>query len=85
MLLINAGPLSAVILVTHVRFGEIVYLPFIEKGQADIILALKRLEALRWAEHLNPKGNLVVNDREIPPPCRLSSVLRNIRRRYMNV
>lgn len=53
--------------VTHVKFGEMVDSPLVEKGEADIILAFEKLEALRWADYLKPGGALVVNDLEIPP------------------
>ncbi|MDR3565850.1 MAG: indolepyruvate oxidoreductase subunit beta [Negativicutes bacterium] len=53
--------------VTHVRFGDKVYSPLVEKGEADIILAFENLEALRWAEYLRPGGTLIINDQEIPP------------------
>lgn len=53
--------------ITFVRFGEKVYSPLIEKGQADIILAFEKLEGLRWADYLKPEGTLIVNDQEISP------------------
>ena len=33
--------------VTYVKYGEKVYSPVIDKGEADIILAFEQLEALR--------------------------------------
>jgi indolepyruvate ferredoxin oxidoreductase beta subunit len=53
--------------VTHVRFGPQVFSPLVEKGEADIILAFEKLEALRWSTYLRQGGLLVVNDQEIPP------------------
>ena len=53
--------------VTHVKFGDMVNSPLVEKGEADIILAFEKLEALRWADYLKPGGTLVINDQEIPP------------------
>jgi indolepyruvate ferredoxin oxidoreductase, beta subunit len=53
--------------VTHVKFGQKVNSPLVEKGQADIILAFEKLEALRWADYLKPGGTLIINDQEIPP------------------
>ena len=35
--------------VTYVRFGEKVYSPIVDEGEADYILAFERLEAARWA------------------------------------
>lgn len=52
--------------VTHVRFGQEVHSPLVEKGEADIVLAFEKLEALRWADYLKPGGTLIINDQEIP-------------------
>ena len=53
--------------VTFVRFGEKVNEPVVEEGQADIIIAFERLEALRYAHFLKKDGVLVVNDCRIDP------------------
>lgn len=53
--------------VTYVKMGEKVYSPLIEKGEADIIIAFEKLEALRWIHYLKKGGTLVVNDQEIDP------------------
>jgi indolepyruvate ferredoxin oxidoreductase beta subunit len=51
---------------TQVRFGRKVYSPIIGKGQADIIVAFEKLEALRMIEYLKKDGVMVVNDHAIP-------------------
>lgn len=38
--------------VTYIKFGEKVYSPVIEKGQADIIVSFEALEAARWVSFL---------------------------------
>lgn len=53
--------------VTFVRFGESVHEPVVEEGQADVIIAFERLEALRYAHFLKKDGVLVVNDCRIDP------------------
>ena len=53
--------------VTFVRFGEQVSEPVVEEGQADVIIAFERLEALRYAHFLKKDGVLVVNDCRIDP------------------
>ena len=53
--------------VTYVKFGEKVYSPIIDMGEADIILAFEKLEALRYAHYLKKDGILIVNNREIAP------------------
>lgn len=51
---------------TQVRYGEKVYSPIVGKGEADVIVAFEKMEALRWLEYLKPNGRMVVNDFEIP-------------------
>ena len=53
--------------VTFVRFGETVSEPVVEEGQADVVIAFERLEALRYAHFLKKDGVLVVNDCRIDP------------------
>ena len=53
--------------VTFVRFGEKVNEPVVEEGDADVIIAFERLEALRYAHFLKKDGVLVVNDCRIDP------------------
>lgn len=53
--------------VTYVRFGPKVFSPLIEKGQADMVLAFEKLEALRWAPYLNEDGIVIANTQEIMP------------------
>ncbi len=51
---------------TQVRFGKKVHSPIIGMGQAHLIVAFEKMEALRWIEYLAPGGKMVVNDFEIP-------------------
>ena len=53
--------------VTYVRFGEKVYSPVIDKGEADFIVSFELLEAARWTEYLKPEGKIVVNTQKISP------------------
>lgn len=53
--------------VTYVKFGEKVYSPIIDEGEADFILAFERLEAGRWLPFLKKGGTLIANDRRISP------------------
>lgn len=53
--------------VTYVRYGEAVAEPIVEEGQADVIIAFERLEALRYAHFLKPEGSLIINDWRIDP------------------
>jgi len=53
--------------VTYVRFGDKVYSPIIDKGEADFIVSFELLEAARWTEYLKPGGKIVVNTQQINP------------------
>ena len=53
--------------VTYVRFGDKVYSPVIDKGEADYILSFELLEAARWLEYLKPGGQVVVSTQQIDP------------------
>lgn len=53
--------------VTYVRFGEKVYSPVIDKGEADILLSFELLEAARWLEYLKENGQVIVNTQKIEP------------------
>ena len=53
--------------VTYVRFGDKVYSPVIDQGQADYIVSFELLEAARWTEYLKPGGKIIVNTQKINP------------------
>lgn len=63
---------------SHVRFGPAVHSPLVSLGQADVVIGLEKLEALRFASFLRMDGGgngrwlpdagvLLVNDHEIIP------------------
>jgi len=53
--------------VTYVRFGDKVYSPVIDKGEADYIVSFELLEAARYTEFLKPGGKIVTNTQQINP------------------
>ncbi|MBR6951933.1 MAG: indolepyruvate oxidoreductase subunit beta [Oscillospiraceae bacterium] len=53
--------------VTYVRFGDRVFSPVIDRGEADVILSFEQLEAARWLEYLKPGGKIVTNLQKIEP------------------
>lgn len=53
--------------VTYVRYGEKVYSPIIDKGQADVILSFELLEAARYTEYLAKDGVIITNTQQINP------------------
>ena len=53
--------------VTYVRYGDKVYSPIIDKGEADFIVSFEQLEAARWVEFLKPEGIIVTNTQQTDP------------------
>ena len=53
--------------VTYVRFGDKVYSPVIENGEADFIVSFEKIEAARYVENLKKDGTIVVNTQQIDP------------------
>ncbi len=53
--------------VTYVKFGEKIYSPIIDKGEADIILAFEQLEAYRALPYLKKGGKMIVATQKINP------------------
>ena len=54
--------------IAHQRIGEDVYSPLIPYGEADVILALEPMEALRYAYFLKDGGSVITNTNVIHPP-----------------
>ncbi len=52
---------------SHVRFGDQVHSPMVPRGQVDFLLALEKLEALRYAHFVKPGGTIIVNDHKVEP------------------
>ena len=53
--------------VTYVRYGERVYSPVIDRGEADYIVSFELLEAARWLPYLKKDGQIVTNIQQIDP------------------
>ncbi len=53
--------------VTYVRYGERVYSPVIDLGEADYIVSFEILEAARWLPYLRKGGQIVTNTQQIDP------------------
>jgi indolepyruvate ferredoxin oxidoreductase beta subunit len=53
--------------VAHLRFGEKVFSPLIEPGDADIVVSFELLEALRYLPYMNRKTRVIVNTQKILP------------------
>ncbi len=53
--------------VTYVRFGEKVYSPIIDEGEADFIVSFEKIEAARHIKDLRKGGTVIVNTQQIDP------------------
>ena len=53
--------------VTYVRYGDQVYSPVIDRGEADYIVSFELLEAARWLPFLKKDGQIVTNIQQIDP------------------
>ncbi|MBQ7032418.1 MAG: indolepyruvate oxidoreductase subunit beta [Clostridia bacterium] len=53
--------------VTYVKYGEKIYSPIIEEGEADIVLAFEELEAYRYLPYLRKGGKLLLNTQCMDP------------------
>ncbi len=62
----RGGSISA-----HVRMGDKVLSPLIERGKADAIVGFEVLETARALPMMKPHGTIVVNTKYIPPTSSL--------------
>ncbi|MBR2526994.1 MAG: indolepyruvate oxidoreductase subunit beta [Blautia sp.] len=53
--------------VTYVRYGDKVYSPIIDEGEADFIVSFELLEAARWLTFLKRDGQIVTNIQQMDP------------------
>ena len=53
--------------VTYVRYGDKVYSPVIDQGEADFIVSFELLEAARWLSYLKKDGIIVTNTQQVDP------------------
>lgn len=47
---------------THIRIGENTFSPLIPYGEADALLGMEAIEALRYIEFLKPNGIMIINN-----------------------
>ena len=53
--------------VTYVRYGDKVYSPIVDRGEADFIVSFELLEAARNLPYLKKDGQIVTNIQKIDP------------------
>ena len=69
----------------HLRIGEDAFSPLIRYGDADIIIALEAIEALRYIEYLKKDGIILMNKRIMHPPIETSKIITEKGTKYLNV
>ena len=53
--------------VTYVRYGDKVYSPIVDQGEADYILSFEILESARWISYLKKGGKIITNTQKTWP------------------
>lgn len=53
--------------VTYVRYGDKVYSPIIDSGEADVLMAFEQLEAARFLPYVRVGGAVVTSTQKIDP------------------
>lgn len=53
--------------VTYVRYGDKVYSPIVDRGEADYIISFELLEAARWLPFLRKDGQIITNTQQTDP------------------
>ncbi|MGD0152560.1 MAG: indolepyruvate oxidoreductase subunit beta [Thermacetogeniaceae bacterium] len=53
--------------ITQLRYGDKVYSSLVGEGAVDVLFAMEKLEAMRYAHFLKKDGILLMNEMEIPP------------------
>ncbi|MBR7037988.1 MAG: indolepyruvate oxidoreductase subunit beta [Oscillospiraceae bacterium] len=53
--------------ITYVRYGDKVYSPVVQSGEAEFIISFERIEAARYAHLLKKGGVIITNTQRIDP------------------
>ncbi len=69
----------------HLRIGEDAFSPLIPYGQADVLIALEALEALRYIEYLKKDGVVLLNKRIMHPPIETSKIITDNETKYVTL
>jgi indolepyruvate ferredoxin oxidoreductase beta subunit len=69
----------------HLRIGEDVFSPLIPYGEADVLIALEAIEALRYVEYLKKGGVILMNKRIMHPPIETSKIITAKEAKYITV
>ena len=71
--------------VTYVRFGDRVYSPVIEEGEADFIVSFEKIEAARYIKDLKKGGTVIVNTQQIDPMPVIIGILDEMKSKGVHV
>lgn len=52
---------------SQIRWGTKIHSPLIAQGEVDYLVAMEKLEMLRYVEMLRPGGTVIIGDMRIPP------------------
>lgn len=69
--------------IAHQRIGENAISPLVPYGEADVILALEPMEALRYLYFLKPGGLVITNTNVIHPPTETQMLAKGEKERYV--
>lgn len=69
----------------HLRIGDAVFSPLIPLGEADILIALEAIEALRYIEYLKKDGIVLMNQRIMHPPVETAKLVTDKEAQYVTV
>lgn len=53
--------------ITYVRYGDKVYSPVVQSGEAEYLISFERIEAVRYAHLLKKDGIIITNTQRIDP------------------
>ena len=53
--------------VTYIKYGDQVFSPIVEQGEADFLLSFEQLEAARWLPYLKKDGTMILSTQKIDP------------------
>ncbi len=69
----------------HLRIGEDAYSPLIPYGNAEVLLSLESIEALRYLEFLRKNGIILLNNRIVHPPVETSKLVSDKTAKYVAI
>jgi indolepyruvate ferredoxin oxidoreductase beta subunit len=70
--------------IAHQRIGKNVMSPLVPYGEADVILSLEPMEALRYLYFLKDGGMVIMNTRMDHPPLETQQLAKNERSSYVS-